>query len=355
MNKVICDICGSAYPDTADTCPICGCSRDAGAELLAEDENFLKDSPIASAKKVDGVYRTAPEEPEEDWDEDDEEEADEEEEEAPRRGKTAVVILLTVLIMLLLCVCGFLFVRYLLPYKIAAPAETEAAKPTEAVVETTTEPGIPCEQLVLMSGAAVDLTREGEYRLINVIVKPEDSTDTLTYSSADESVATVNKEGRITAVGEGETVITITCGSQELECRIFVRYEEETVPPTEETEATEATDSTEETAETQAEETVDSTEATEATEATEETEETQASLKDVELRLGKSDISLGVGIEYVMPLNCELDYSEIEWSIEHPQIATVENGVIKTHRTGTTELTAKYGDQVVTCMIRVKF
>ena len=46
MNKIICDICGTSYPDTADCCPICGCSRDAAASILggdlleqAEDEN----------------------------------------------------------------------------------------------------------------------------------------------------------------------------------------------------------------------------------------------------------------------------------------------------------------------------
>ena len=31
MNKVICDVCGTDYPETATQCPICGCARgDAG-------------------------------------------------------------------------------------------------------------------------------------------------------------------------------------------------------------------------------------------------------------------------------------------------------------------------------------
>ena len=37
MSKIICDICGTTYPDTADCCPICGCSRDAAASLLGDD------------------------------------------------------------------------------------------------------------------------------------------------------------------------------------------------------------------------------------------------------------------------------------------------------------------------------
>ena len=27
MSKIICDVCGTAYPDTASQCPICGCAR----------------------------------------------------------------------------------------------------------------------------------------------------------------------------------------------------------------------------------------------------------------------------------------------------------------------------------------
>ena len=37
MSKIICDICGTTYPDTADCCPICGCSKDAAAEFLGEE------------------------------------------------------------------------------------------------------------------------------------------------------------------------------------------------------------------------------------------------------------------------------------------------------------------------------
>ena len=37
MSKIICDVCGTSYPDTAEQCPICGCSRDAAADLLKDD------------------------------------------------------------------------------------------------------------------------------------------------------------------------------------------------------------------------------------------------------------------------------------------------------------------------------
>lgn len=354
MDKVICDICGSAFPETEECCPICGCSRDLKLDMEPEDEDFLRDSPITAAKKVDGKYsafnaRQAREALAEDWDEDEEdyEEEDDDDDEEPHRGRTGVVIVLTVVIMLLLSVCGFLFVRYLLPNMGGGePVQTEGVPETQAPVETTTEPGIPCEQLILMSGASLDLSREGEYKLINVMAKPEDTTDALEYYSADETVATVNAEGRVTAIGEGDTVITVRCGNQKVECRIFVHYVEQTEPPTEETEAP-----------TEAETAPEEQDAPAVTEGERETqpEQTEEERKDVTLKLGRSDISMGVGVQFTMPLDCELSYEEIEWTTGNPKIATVENGVITTHASGTTLLTAKYGEQTVTCWIRVKF
>lgn len=53
----------------------------------------------------------------------------------------------------------------------------------------------------------------GEKQLLMITVLPEDTTNKdLTYTSSDTKVATINGMGRITAVGLGETVISISCG-----------------------------------------------------------------------------------------------------------------------------------------------
>ncbi len=50
----------------------------------------------------------------------------------------------------------------------------------------------------------------GQDKTINVTVKPEDATNKeLVYESGDEKVAKVDKDGKITAVGEGKTTITV--------------------------------------------------------------------------------------------------------------------------------------------------
>ena len=108
MNKIICDVCGTDYPETAAQCPICGCSS-AGAKAAAISNSAdtesrtsthvkggryskanvrkrLKDSQIP----YDPVVRPNPE-PE--YDDDDHVE-DEMEEEGSNRGLIIVVIIL---------------------------------------------------------------------------------------------------------------------------------------------------------------------------------------------------------------------------------------------------------------------
>ena len=41
MNKVICDICGTSYPENAEQCPICGYAPGFEVEPLADDEDFV--------------------------------------------------------------------------------------------------------------------------------------------------------------------------------------------------------------------------------------------------------------------------------------------------------------------------
>ena len=37
MSKIICDICGTTYPSSAECCPICGCSNDVAEDLLGAE------------------------------------------------------------------------------------------------------------------------------------------------------------------------------------------------------------------------------------------------------------------------------------------------------------------------------
>lgn len=336
MSKIICDICGTTYPDTAENCPICGCSRDAAADFLGAE--FLTEELADDAKAKGGRFTTKKKEIF-DFDEvnteiDEDEvsgevnpyEEEEEYEEESRGSNVFVIILLTLLIVALLGAAGFLFVRYILPNM----SEEETVPPTTAAVveETeapTTEANVPCQMLILTSGTA-ELKEEGQYFLLHVQATPEDTTDEIIFASADESIATVSEDGRITAVSEGETVIFITCGNIQTTCPVVIAYEEETVP---------------------VEETVDET-VDETGEAADPGIRT-----DVTLKLKQNDFRLAVYYEHQLLLDCDLEQNEVTWTSEHPHIATVdENGVVKAVKSGTTSIIAKYGDQEVSCMVR---
>ena len=361
MSKIICDICGTSYPDTADCCPICGCSRDAantllGEDLLAENAQGTADMQELPRKRkeifdFDEVNADLGEEQASYGEGDYDEEEDEEDE--PRQNTLAVVIL-TVLIALLLMAAGFIFVRYFLPNmggKTAAPVQTTEIAETAFTQET--ELSIPCQELYIISGKTVELNEQGQMFLLHVKASPENTTDKILFTSADESVATVTEDGKVTAVSEGQTVITIRCGVSVMECPVTVRYVEDTVPPTTqpvETVPEQQAGTPDDTASAQ---NVQTGQTTPAEPTAEPSAPAQTGLKDVTLKLKKTDIRLGVYYEFKLLLDCGLEQNEVQWSSEHPHIASVdENGVVKAKQAGTTAITATYGDQKVQCIVR---
>lgn len=331
MSKIICDICGTSYPETADQCPICGCARDVGGQMVAEDTFVPSDNrgtraaaPVKggrfSASNVrkrnqndsgyqPGYFSDEPEKP---------------------KSNTGLIILLVLVIAALIAVTGYIFVKFYLPNMSGNETETTAQTEvqTEGTMEATTEPTVPCESLALTSGATVAFSEEGQNWLLNVIVLPADTTDTLRYASSDETVATVNEQGKVTAVGEGEATITITCGEKQLECRILVDF-----PNSEETTAPEQTEEIETTEET----TVETTEAP----------------LNITLKLNKTDLTFAYkGETFQLKVNSELSVEDVIWRSEDPSIATVENGLLTAVGSGTTIVYAQYGDQIVECIVR---
>lgn len=350
MSKIICDICGTSYQDTAECCPICGCTRDAAASLLGEEavleeiveETTEKPGHFTPKKKEIFDFDEVNADPEDEDDEEEDEEDDdydeeEDEEEAPRHN-TLVVILLTVLIAGLLLAAGFIFFRYFLPNMDKDEPAANTAAPVAQTTLATTDAAIPCEALATASATKATLVPGGNF-LINVIPTPVDTTDKILYVSADESIATVSEDGKVTAVSEGTTKIFISCGVQSMECEIEVKAEVETVPPTTEAVVVETTPA------------VETTPVTETVPATEPAAD--PGLKNVVLMLKKTDIRLGVYYKFTLELDCDLEQNEVQWTSEHPHIATVdENGVVTAVKYGTTIVTAKYGDQEVQCWIR---
>ncbi len=251
MSKVICDICGTSYPDTAQQCPICGYSRDLGPLLGEEDLAPAEPAPAPAAPAAKGgrfsaanvkkrnqaeaAYEVQPAQEPEAEDEDDEAYSFEYDDE-PQQSNAVLVALLVVVIVALLAVTGYIALRYYLPNVLPEETITPTSTQEPTLPEETDPPHVACTSLAMLSSSRVELTQEGQYWLIHVVTLPADCTDELTYASSDETVATVSSDGRVTAVAAGEAVITITCGDQQLTCTIVCNIVPETTEVQEPTE-----------------------------------------------------------------------------------------------------------------------
>lgn len=355
MNKVICDICATEYPSSAKCCPICGSSReyalegpDAGAAEFSGEEVVAAAAPRRNREIFD-YDEVNQEKPSSRGVADDDFDDEEDEYEEGQRTNVALVVILVILIVLLLLASGFFFVRYLLPNLTEEPEQTEPVITTEAIqtepVETT-DPTIPCTNL-MMDGGKMELGKDG-MKLLNVHVYPEDTTDELVYISGDEAVVTVSESGTVTAVGEGETVITVQCGSQKITCNVTVDYgvSEETVPegtiPAMQVEGNEETAPTEETqAETE-------TAAAETTEATVP--------EGAVLKLKKDDITIGSNYTSIqLELEGDIDPAKLSWFTMDSTIAIVHGGLVTSTGSGLTRVYGEYDGQQVMCIVRCIF
>lgn len=95
--------------------------------------------------------------------------------------------------------------------------------------ESETVSGVLPEELDL--GDYRSEMQPGEKQLVTVTVIPLDASEKeITYTSSNPAVATINGMGRITALSEGETKITASCGEVTADFALTVKEAEEVLP-----------------------------------------------------------------------------------------------------------------------------
>lgn len=211
MSKIVCEICGTTYPESANQCPICGSAKPvdmqsnesgSGAYTYVKGGRFSK-SNVRKRNRGKEFER--------------EETVREEKKDSGSRGLiiTAVVLMLAVL-----AVVGYITVRFFFP----------AGDNGTVNVEQT----IPCESITVVEDTIV-LFEVGSTAQIRVTVLPENSTDKdkIYYCPDDISIATVNGQGLVTAVAPGSTIVTVECGLQSAQVTVVCDFPEETEPSTE--------------------------------------------------------------------------------------------------------------------------
>lgn len=317
MSKIICDVCGTAYPETATVCPICGCAKNTTAQTAADmaeegegaaSYNYVKGGRfsrknVRKRNKGKDFSRT---------------EDSGDGQEGTNRGLIIVVVALLLAIAAVLVYIG---VRFVLPGDSDKPTDPPAQTTTQPSTSGTTAPqDVPCTELKL-SSTTIELPEAGTVWLLSAEPQPANTTDKITFSSSDENVATVSDSGTITAVGGGEAVITVTCGDVTAECKIICSFAEATQPTTQPTEP-----------------------------------EVQVPDGFV-LKLNRKDFTLSKeGESWTLFKETDgVKASDITWTSEDPKVATVEDGKVVGVNYGDTTITATIGDQTATCIVRVRF
>lgn len=339
MNKITCEICGTAFAGTSACCPICGWAPDGNSQNAGMDFEELdlgqmqqEPAPRSNGRRIFDFDEAngSPAVSEQTEEDDTAYYGVDTNPEEPHRTNTGLVVALVVFIVLVLLATGVLVVKFLLPAK-EDSGKKETTLPTivaetlpDTQPENTEAETIPCT--ALFAPTVKTLTQEGQLWRLNVQITPEDTTDEITYVSENEEVVTVTPEGNLVAVADGSTNVVISCGSQTIKCPVTVAIEQE--PET--TEQTEA--------------------------ATEETEPEETKGNNTTLKLKKTDITFSrLGVYTTLQLDCDLTAEEVTWRTSNSAIVNVNNGVVTAMGPGVAKITVTYGDQQVSCIVRCKF
>lgn len=325
MKLKICEYCGTEYQQDLQQCPLCGRS-------LAENGEVHSRSRAAGKR---GGARVAPKgtkKPSKRGDRD----------RIPQWMWAVICVILGLAV--LIGLAYFLISMGYIGGKEAAQVpqtsvvvpevdpvnEPELLEPMPEVVEPA---DLSCKELSLsQNGIVFDV--KGSSVFLTAVPTPLDSTDPITFVSADETVATVNSSGMITAVGRGQTEITVLCGDVSESCIIVCDFpeEEETTEPEEETKPEEQPE----------------TEPEEKEPDEEEPEEVpQPELSSVDFTLFRP------GEETTLSVKNVPEGAAVTYVSSNPDVVTVSStGKVKAVGNGMATITVTVGDTKLTCIAR---
>ncbi len=329
MNRVICDVCGTKYPESADLCPICGCAKPENAKIVPGESSgetkpsgnytYVKGGRFSKSnvRKRNKAVAAARE--------------NEKPNAANRSAKNkdsskGLVVAVITLLLAIISVMLFIFFEYFMP-----SGGGDSTKDTGANVQTTTSSNqnttestaetYPCTAITL-SATSITFDKVGKSQLLSIEVSPANTTDVLTFTSSNPDVASVDANGLITAVADGNVVITVTCGSVTETCAVTVS--------------------------------VSSSDAT--TDATEPQPEFMLYINGVsvdEMRWG-ADVTLKVGESFRLTLRTRNgEIIEMSWSASKQDICSISGNEITAKAKGITEIRAKHDGVTYKCTLRV--
>ncbi|MBR4109159.1 MAG: Ig-like domain-containing protein [Oscillospiraceae bacterium] len=310
MSKIICEVCGTSYPDTTVQCPICGCVRPGNARSVADSKKsednggytYVKGGRFTKAnvrKRGAAVQAAAASSGGNDG----------------KNENRGLVITAIILLIAIIAVVSYIAVQLFLPGN-SRNDETTPKNPLPVETTVQTEPPVvPCKSLKLETDT-ITLEKQDAAWMIYTRVEPSNTTDEIVFTSSDENVATVTNNGKVVAVGAGQAVITVTCGDKTAECKVECVFE----LPTEETTVPEET-----------------------------------TLPEEEFVLNRKDITFNNKGDSWMLYSGSISPTKITWTSGNEAVAKIENGKVTAVGGGTTKVYGEYNGEKVSCIIRCNF
>lgn len=325
MNKVICDVCGTSYPENSSQCPICGFARstEPDTEFGSEQSTYtyVKGGRFSKAnvkKRNKANQQVHDDEP------------------IPRakpakkkeeKGNTGLVVVIIILLLAIIAVVGYIAVRFFLPDNAisdllsgigSSSIENTAEEPSDDIVIQTPET-VPCQNIVL-NQSEIELEPNSAYQ-ISFTLEPADTSDSVQFVSSDSNVVAVDPSGMIITYNEGSAVITVSCGNATVDFNVMC------VAPVTEPVTTEPVTTEPE------------------TEATEQ----------VSISLNRKEITFDIEGQTWVLYEGPVSVTDIVWSSDDNAVATIQDGKVTAVGNGDTTVHASYNGSSVSCLIHCKF
>ncbi|MBE6933726.1 MAG: hypothetical protein E7462_01550 [Ruminococcaceae bacterium] len=323
MSKIICDVCGTSFPETSTNCPICGCAKAPDAQPVMTEETFpVQQKPAADSRPKGGRFaqnntrrtaRTAPAEVR----------SNRNRQTEPQKNNVALVAVVAVLLVAIIALVGYITIKVFFTGNGGASNSggTSQVTPSGDEQDPSNGTAVPCTEIKL-SSKVVALSTENELFQISAMLTPQNTSDQLTFTSTNPEVATVEQDGlyaMITGVGYGETTIVATCGNVTVECKVACSFG---TPPQND----------------------------------QPTQPTVTVPDGFTLKLitykdsGEITIAKG-GTHLLYKETLGVKASDITWTTSDPAVVTVENGRVTHTGKGVATVTATIGIHTATCRV----
>lgn len=318
MNKVVCNVCGTSYPENAAQCPICGFAHtpDKNSEDgMNSSYTYVKGGRFSKAnvrKRTQENMHT-----------DIQQNSTGKSVPKPNKKKNGAgaIVLIIVLLLAIFAVVGYIVLRFFIPNDFlyegmdafTTPAVFQSTEATEAITETTlpedtTNNEVACINIKVTQFELI-FDEIGSSAALNFTLEPANTTEEVTFISSNESVATVDSAGMVTVTGEGTAVITISCGKTSARIPVSCILP----PPSEETDP------------------------------------------PVTLMLNRKEITFDTEGQSWMLYDGTLALSSIIWSSDDNSVATIADGKVVAVGNGDTIVYGSYEGQTVSCIIHCNF